>query len=95
MINIKKNKYYNLYLSIINAYEFCIKMEHGKSRENKRKIIIKKRIRYKRKFKDLKVNDKIISINIIKNNFYDLKTLNDCNPNNFQSLEILLKIYQK
>ena len=64
-------------------------MEHGKSSENKRKIISKKRIRHKREFKDLKENDKIISINIIKNNFYDLKILNDCNPNNFQSLEIL------
>ena len=64
-------------------------MEHGKSSENKMKIISKKRIRYKREFKDLKVNDKIISINIIKNNFYDLKILNDCNPNNFQSLEML------
>ena len=64
-------------------------MEHGKSSKNKRKIIGKKRIRYKREFKDLKVNDKIISINIIKNNFYNMKILNDCNPNNFRSLEIL------
>ena len=54
----------------------------------KGKLLVKW-IRHKREFKDLKVNDKIISINIIKNNFYDLKILNDCNPNNFQSLEIL------
>ena len=61
----------------------------GASKQIELKEIIKKRIRYKRKFKDLKQDDNIITINIIKNNFYDLKILNDCILKNFELLEIL------
>ena len=89
-----KNPYYNLYQTIKNLYDFCSKMGEEKKISNEesnkeKEVITKKRIRYKREFKDLKEDDNIISINIITNNFYDLSILKKCSYKNFQFLEIL------
>ena len=83
-----KNPYYNLYLTLNNIYDFCIKMDKSEESNKERKTIIKKRISHKREFKTLKNDDQIISINIIQNNFYDLEILKNCEKN-FQFLEIL------
>ena len=85
----EKNPYYNLYKSINNVYDFCLKMEESINVEEDLNIITKKRIRYKRDFKELSSSEKIISINIIKNNFYDLKILRKLSPENLEFLEIL------
>ena len=85
----EKNPYYNLYKSINNVYDFCLKMKESINVEEDLNIITKKRIRYKRDFKELSSSEKIISINIIKNNFYDLKILRKLSPENLEFLEIL------
>ena len=88
----EKNSYYNLYKSINNIYDFCLKMDKSTKVDNEPSIITKKRIRYKREFKEfkeLKSSEKIISINIIKNNFYDLEILRNLSAENLEALEIL------
>ena len=88
----EKNPYYNLYKSINNIYDFCLKMDKSTKVDNEPSIITKKRIRYKREFKEfkeLKSSEKIISINIIKNNFYDLEILRNLSAENLEALEIL------
>ena len=60
--------------------------------QNEPSIITKKRIRYKREFREFKKlnsQEKIISINIIKNNFYDLEILSNLSAQNLEALEIL------
>ena len=87
VLQYEKNPYYNLYQTIKNLNDFALKMDEKTSTE-KRKIITKKRIRFKREFKDLKEGDNLISINIIQNNFYDLNILKQCSKN-FLNLKIL------
>ena len=86
----QNNPYYNLYKSINNIYNFCLSMEKSETVGIDTDSKIKKNIRYKREFKELKNDDKIISINIIRNNFNNLDLLKIyCNKTNFETLEIL------
>ena len=101
----EKNPYYNLYQSIENIYKFCTKFEQvRKDGKEERKQIIKKIIRFKREFKDLKESDNLKSINIFQNNFDDISILEDyskyfkfleklfLSENNIDNIEVLTKI---
>ena len=80
--------YYNLHQSINNLYEFCLIFKEEKNDNPERETIIKKIIRYKREFSNLKIEDKIKSIFIFQNNFDKLDILSK-KKINFDFLEIL------
>ena len=85
-----EHPYYNLYKSIDNLYNFCLEFKkiNNNNNMNKRDSIVKKIIRYKREFKNIKVDDSIKSIYIFKNNFDDINIL-ETYKNNLTNLEIL------